>query len=360
MNKLENGAGTRVLVVGSYAYPDSFEWHLVDSLRNLGCTVELFYSGKKVSGVLGAVEQGLHKATRLFLREPERLIDARLLRMIDVFSPAIILVVLGNQLSPKTMALIRKRTTARIVCWCQDHMTTLGRQFLVASGYDAVFLKDRYMLDILSRMIRTTEFYYLPEACNPRMHRPLELSGVDRETYGCDVMIAGTLHYYRQEILLQLVQHLAGINVKVWGSKPDWLLDRLPGRHMGRFVHGDEKVRAALSATVCLNTLHYGEVNSLNCRAFEIAACGGFQLVTNVPMLAEHFEPDVEVVTFGSVDEMIDKVDYYLRNPAAAAAIAEKGRLRAHRDHTYEHRLTELLRITLNCRQPGQVVVTPG
>jgi spore maturation protein CgeB len=347
MKELANYAGTRVLVLGSYAYPDSFEWHIVDSLRNLGCTAELFHSGKHIEGALGLAEKALHKVKGLLIREPERLIERGLCRKIDEVSPEIILVVLGSQLSPKTMAVIRKRTTARIVCWCQDHMTTLGRQFLVASGYDAVFLKDRYLLDLFSRMIRTSKFYYLPEACNPRMHRPLELSEKDGDVYGCDVMIAGTLHYYRQEILLQLLQQSAGINLKIWGSRPDWLQDRLPGRHMGRLVHGDEKVRAVLSAKICLNTLHYGEVNSLNCRAFEIAGCGGFQLVTRVSTLAEHFEPDSEVVTFGSVDELIEKVAYYLRHPAAASAIAERGRLRAHRDHTYEHRLTEILRIGL-------------
>jgi spore maturation protein CgeB len=344
---LKGYAGARVLVFGSYAYPDSFEWHLVDSLRHLGCTVELVHSQKHIAGALGYLEKAFHKATNLLVREPERLIEARLLRTIDAFSPALILVVLGNQLSPKTMVKVRKRTRARIVCWCQDHMTTLGRQFIVAGEYDAVFLKDRYMLDLFSRMIRSTKFYYLPEACNPRMHRPLDISQKDRELYGCDIMIAGTLHYYRQEILRQLVQRLPDISLRIWGSRPDWLLDRLPGCHMGRLVHGDDKVRAALSTRICLNTLHYGEVNSLNCRAFEIAGCGGFQLVTSVHALAEHFDPEVEVATFASVDELIEKTAYYLRNPTAAAGIAEQGRLRAHRDHTYEQRLRELLAIGL-------------
>src|SRR5271170_827558 len=116
---------------------------------------------------------------------------------------------------------------------------------------------------------------------------------------------------------------------------------------MGRHVHCDDKVRAARGATICLNTLHYGEVNGLNCRAFELAGCGGFQIVTRVPALAEHFVPDVEVVTFASVDELVEKIDYYLRNPAEAAEIAERGRARAHRDHTYEHRLKEILRVAL-------------
>jgi spore maturation protein CgeB len=135
--------------------------------------------------------------------------------------------------------------------------------------------------------------------------------------------------------------------MKIWGYRPDWLVDRLPGRFMGREVHGDDKVRAALAAKICLNTLHYAEVNGLNCRAFEIAGCGGFQLITAAESMAEHFAPDEEIVVFHSIDDLLEKVRHYLRNPEAAAQIAKRGQERAHRDHTYEHRLRDILRIAL-------------
>ncbi len=333
----------RVFVIGSYDYLDSFEWHIVDSLRHLGCVATLFHDGETVAGAFGLLSKASRKITRVLLREPELRVESRLLRAIDEFSPTVVLMLLGNQLSPKTIAKIRKRSRASIVCWCQDQMTTLGRQYLLGGGYDAVFVKDRYMQDLFSRMIRSTTFHYLPEACNPRLHRPIVLSDRDREVFGCDVMIAGTLYYYRQEIL----QQLADRKLKVWGDRPDWLIDRLPGRFMGRFVHGEDKVRAALGAKICLNTLHYAEVDGLNCRAFEISACGGFQMVSEVPVLKEHFLPDVEVATYRNVEELKEKVSHYVNHPEAAAAIADRGRQRAHRDHTYEHRLTEILNIAL-------------
>ena len=334
--------GKRILVIGSNSLPDSFEWHVTDSLRHMGCEVVLHCSGGPL-GSAGKVSRAIGKITGTFLREPERLSEARLLRTTQEFLPAIILVLLGNQLSPKTVAAIRKVSSAPIVCWCQDQMTTLGRQYLLGSRYDAVFLKDRYMLDLFSRMIASTKFHYLAEACNPRVHRPLPLSSADRDQYGCDAMLAGTLYYYRQEIL----ERLACFDLKIWGAQPDWLVHRLLGKSTGRHVHGDDKVRAALAARICVNTLHYAEVNALNCRAFEIAGCGGFQLVTNVPVVAEHFEPGSEVVTFGSAAELVEKVTYYLQNPIEAAAIAARGQVRAHREHTYEHRLHELLGIAL-------------
>jgi spore maturation protein CgeB len=340
--------GNRILVVGLSAFPDSFEWHVVDSLRHLGCTVELFHDRAGGPGWMNAAARTMEKIATTLLREPERLREARLLRTARDFSPAVILVLLGSQVSPKTIEALRKTTKVPIVCWCQDQMTTLKRQYLLGSGYDAVFVKDRYMQDLFSRMIRSTVFHYLPEACNPRMHRPMPLSAAEREEYGCEVMLAGTLYYYRQEIL----QQLKDFDLKVWGSRPDWLIQRLPGRFMGRYVHGDDKVRAALAANICLNTLHYAEVDALNCRAFEIAGCGGFQLVTHVAVIAEHFEPEVEVATYRSTDELIEKIRHFLDHPESALAIARRGQLRAHRDHTYEHRLREILRIALGAA-PG-------
>lgn len=336
-------AGVRVLVLGSNADEDSFEWHVESSLSRMGCEVILFHDRDGASSVASLPRKALNKLAQTLLREPERIGEKRLLRLVAALHPEVILVLLGSQVSPKTIAAIRKISRAPILCWCQDQLSTLGRQYLLGAGYDAVFVKDRYMQDLFSRMIRSTTFHYLPEACNPVTHRPLELTGEIFATYGCEVMIAGTLYYYRQEIL----QQLHGFDIKIWGRRPDWLIDRMPGRFMGREVRGDDKVYAMSAAKICLNTLHYAEVNGLNCRAFEIAGCGGFQLINGVSVLAEHFEPNVEIAVYQSSDDLRDKIRYYLDRPQLARQIAERGRVRAHRDHTYEQRLARILDMAL-------------
>jgi spore maturation protein CgeB len=333
----------RIYVIGYELGSDSFEWHILDSLRYLKCEAEFFPTHEASSALPKLVDQGLRKASNMLFREPERRLEARLLRAVDAFQPSLILVILGNQLSPKTVRRLRSVSRAPIVCWCQDQMNTLGRQFLLGSEYDAVFVKDRYMQDLFSRMIKSTSFFYLPEACNPRVHRSIELTPQDRQRYGCEVMIAGTLHYYRQEILRQLVD----FDVKVWGARPDWMLNRLKFQHGGKMIFTEEKARAMAAARVCLNTLHYGEVNGLNTRAFEIAGCGGFQLITSVPVLSSHFDVGTEVVEFKSTDQLIELIRHYLDHPELAAKIARQGQARAHREHTYEHRLKELLRVSL-------------
>ena len=336
-------AGVRVLVLGSNADEDSFEWHVESSLRRMGCEVRLFHDRDGASSVASLPRKALNKIAQTVFREPERIGEKRLLRLVAALEPEVILVLLGSQVSPKTIAGIRKISRAPILCWCQDQLSTLGRQYLLGSGYDAVFVKDRYMQDLFSRMIRSTTFHYLPEACNPLIHRPLELSDEGVATYGCEVMIAGTLYYYRQAIL----QQLDGFDIKIWGRRPDWLIDRMPGRYMGREVRGDDKVYAMRGAKICLNTLHYAEVDGLNCRAFEIAGCGGFQLINGVAVLAEHFEPSVEIAVYQTTDELRDKIRYYLDRPELMLQIAERGRVRAHRDHTYAQRLARILQLAL-------------
>jgi spore maturation protein CgeB len=348
----------RVLVVGQRLHTDCFEWHILDALRHLGAEARFVEAQPLSSRSPRLAQRAADKIARLLWREPERLFETRLVRAAQAFAPTLILVILGNQVSPKTIARLRKVTAAAIVCWSQDQMTTIGRQFLLGSEYDAVFVKDRYMQDLFSRMIKSTAFHYLPEACNPRVHRSVALGADERGAYDCDVMIAGTLYYYRQEILRQLTD----FKVKVWGSRPDWLLYRLAFDHPAREIVCDEKARAVAGARTCLNTLHYAEVDGLNCRAFEIAGCGGFQLITQVPVLAEHFEVGQEIVAFRSTSELIELIRHYLDHPESAAQIARAGQARVHREHTYERRLQEIFRIALGTHAgaPRLTLVVPA
>lgn len=335
----------RVLVVGLRYGPDSMEFHVVDALRHLQIEVEYFSARVQIPGLPALAQKAVTKVINTWLREPELLVESRLLGIVDRFAPELILVILGSQVSPKTIDRIRARSSAPVVCWCQDQMTTLGRQYLLGSSYDAVFVKDRYLHSLFSRMSGSNRFHYLAEACNPRVHRPLEPTAEDHARYGCDVMIAGTLYYYRQEILQALD---AEFDLKVWGNRPDWLSYRLESRHMGREVLGDEKVKAARAARIALNSFHFAEVDGLNCRAFELAGCGAFQLCTDTPALAQHFMPGVEMETFDSLAQLTDKIRHFLKYPDEAAAIAQRGQLRAHAEHTYEHRLDQIFKITSN------------
>ena len=79
-------------------------------------------------------------------------------------------------------------------------------------------------------------------------------------------------------------------------------------------------------------------INGLNFRPFEATAAGSLVFNENVPDLAEIFEPEKEIVTYGSVEELIEKYNRLLKDAPRRKKIAESGFQRALSEHTFTHR----------------------
>lgn len=333
----------KVLLIGHGLSPDNMESHVIEGLHKLGHKCSLF-NIQDVFSIHPRLDRYTRHACRVVVREPERLREGALLRMMRDYRPELVLVLLGNSVSPKTIAEIRKASRCPIVCWCQDAITSLGRQYLIGAQYDVVFVKDMYIVDFLARMVGHKYVHYLPEACSPSVHKRVSVEGDERPYYAADICTFGTLYYYRQAILEPLRRY----RLKVWGQVPDWMVNTLGDAHMGRGVYEEEKCKAIGCSHIVLNTLHFAEIDGLNCRAFEVAGCGGFQLMSYSAAVSRHFEIGKEVEVFRTRDELLDKVDYYLERPETCRLIAEAGQRRAYMEHTYEKRLEELISVTFS------------
>jgi spore maturation protein CgeB len=87
---------------------------------------------------------------------------------------------------------------------------------------------------------------------------------------------------------------------------------------------------------------HRPGITQIKLRDFEVPASGGFYLVEHVPEYADFFVPGKEVETWRTVNELIDKIRYYLSHEGERAAIAAAGQRRACRDHLWMHRFSDL------------------
>src|SRR5208283_3293566 len=83
-------------------------------------------------------------------------------------------------------------------------------------------------------------------------------------------------------------------------------------------------------------------VTQVKLRDFEVPAAGGFYLVERVKEYDEFFRAGVEVETWGTFEELIDKIRYYLSHDAERRRIALAGRQRAVAEHTWEKRFAVL------------------
>jgi spore maturation protein CgeB len=64
------------------------------------------------------------------------------------------------------------------------------------------------------------------------------------------------------------------------------------------------------------------------------------------------------VPSFYTQQEMIERIDYFLARPELCTEMAERARVRAHAQHTYEHRWVAHLE-TLGVRPPPGFCVQP-
>lgn len=75
---------------------------------------------------------------------------------------------------------------------------------------------------------------------------------------------------------------------------------------------------------ICLN-IHTPEHKSPNPRTFDILATGSFELIDERKSYGGFLEEDRDLVQFKDIDDLLDKIDYYLRYEAEREKIAENG-----------------------------------
>lgn len=108
------------------------------------------------------------------------------------------------------------------------------------------------------------------------------------------------------------------------------------------FVIGDDMVNAINSYKIHLNC---NISNDINYRTFETCGCKTMLLTNYTSGLERLFDIGKEIVVYTSIEDLDNKVKYYLENDNERNIIAETGYQRAKKDHTYFERAKKLIDI---------------
>lgn len=79
-----------------------------------------------------------------------------------------------------------------------------------------------------------------------------------------------------------------------------------------------------------------------NMRLYEATGMGCCLVTDWKENLSDIFDPNGEIVVYSSKEECVEKVKWLLDHPADCLSIAEKGRARVLKEHTYKQRVSEL------------------
>ena len=164
-----------------------------------------------------------------------------------------------------------------------------------------------------------------------------------------DVTFVGQPHGDRRQITTSLRE--AGVPVQCWGF----------GWPAGPIEHA-QMVEVFASSRINLNLSNSSEAAGVKARLrqalhlrpsaprppqikgrnFEVPGCGGFLLTERVPHLERYFELDQEVAVYEGVDDLIEKVRYWLDHPQERQRVADAGYHRVLAEHTYDHRFAAI------------------
>jgi spore maturation protein CgeB len=321
----------RIAVVGP-RYPDSFSDNICDVLET---------DGHEVDAVGAATPRSqnvfVNEAFSISRRLPsiERRMENRVVSRCREWSPDLVLTV--ESLLPDTVAEV-KRLGCKVAFWFPDHVGSIGRHEMFVAPYDALFFKQPRLVE-RARALLGAPVHYLPEACNPRWHKPI---GTERNGY---VVVAGNMYPWRARLLERLLE--ADIPIKIFGSYwPRWLKSpEVRKHHTWRYITGDEKAREFRAAGLVLNSLYPAEVDGYNARVFEATGCGAAVLTEARPELEEWFVSGQEVQTYSTFDELLERARWLLDHPDEGREMGDAAAKRAHAEHTYSHRFRVMFEV---------------
>ncbi|MCB0335922.1 MAG: glycosyltransferase, partial [Bdellovibrionales bacterium] len=265
----------------------------------------------------------------------------------------ILLVMAQAPLSGRALTELRRQGVTTALWFVEDYQRFNTWQTM-APFYDFIFTIQRGPCIEAIKAAGCQEVHYVPTAADPHVHMPLQVSPEERSRWGSPISFLGAGYHNRVQMFAALANH----PFKIWGTEwPEMKpFDRLV-QEQGRRLSPEEYIKIFNTTDININLHSSSERDGvdpggdfLNPRTFELASCGAFQLVDPREYLEEVFTPGHDIATFNDINELKDKIDYYLAHPDERALMATRARENVLMHHTYEHRIKEMLSIIYSAR----------
>lgn len=303
----------KILLIAPLSRPEMTGHIIKQAFLDLGFNVETFdYRVKAVKfGVAAMNELLLNK-----IRELNRIDMAVILK--------------GELLEP----LIFDAEKCIRVLWYFDFDAVEPPGYLIILGrcVTAAFLTCYPWVDSLRDL--GVNAFFLPQAADPMIYNKVDFDSA----FASDVAFIGTRKPGREEFLKKLASRF---NLKVWGEQ--WQDSELkPG--IQAYLEDFNKVCS--SAKIIVNITSSDDypsyMSTLSQKIFMVLAAEGFLLNDSILNIHSFFEINKELVLYNNVDDLSQKIEYYLGHDELRAQIAHAGRMRVLKEHTYIHRLRRM------------------
>ena len=266
-------------------------------------------------------------------------LNQHMLRVAAETRPDMCLTVGGYRILPTTLITL-KTIGITTILWTTDAPGTEFKHIIdTAHLYDHVFCAGSEAMEILA-LIGKRDTTWLPYACDPEFHRPLEMVEADKILYGRDIAFVGSYYPNRWQILKELIDNY---NVGIWG--PGWqqlVKDKHRNYIQAIHINHSEWIKIYNSAKIVI-IIHYQDGNTpcyqASPKVFEALACRSFVMVDSQRDVLKLFSSAKHLVSFTCVEDLKLQIDYFLNHDNERRAIAAEGYREVLDKHTYQHRM---------------------
>jgi spore maturation protein CgeB len=257
----------------------------------------------------------------------------------DQIAGDILVVPLGGY-QEKKAAEAMLRTKIPVIVYVPPAYSWFYKSFLTRWKHRIIFAYGTDASDYTTEMYQTIDipYYHIPFASDPAIFQSLETPKI------YDIVFVG--NYNSGEGRFRYIEKLIEA-----ASEHQWKV-LLIGNGWQKFghpyqlvAHGELLNLIYNSSRICLNIhndiQHKGSRFQMdaNNRLFDLAMAGCFQIGNATDLVKIYFEED-EVVTTNDPENIVKKVEYYLRNDNLRSETGKKAQKKALASHTWDNRAT--------------------
>lgn len=264
-------------------------------------------------------------------------LNSSLLKAVAQFNPDLIFFVKSNNIFYKTIRKIKDLFGCHIVNFYPDN------PFVFWNGnsnsnilkslplYDCFLIWSKMLMPIL-KTAGSKNLYYFPFGFDTDLFsKELTIDDVDKEKYESDVCFIGTWDEQREEWLTNICEQIPYLNLAIWGNLWQEKLSYnsiLRTKLKGKAVYLNEMRKAFDCSKIVLNFIREQNSTSHNMRTLEVLANGSFLLTQRTFEQAIYlFKEGQHLDCFDSIEELKEKINFYLNNEDVRKSIAEEGKI---------------------------------
>lgn len=235
-----------------------------------------------------------------------------------------------NYLSIKTLQYIRKFSPGtKIINLLTDdpfgdYKSSWRLLKKTASFYDVFFVqREQNVRELKEIGAPRVELCYRSYA--PDFNRPLILNEVEKLIYHATVGFVGSYEADRAGFIAYLIKN--GIPIRVtgngWPGKEHW--ETIQPFYVGPSVYGEDYIKTINGMDIALHFLRKSNRDEQDSRTFEIPSCKVFMMAEYSAVHATLFTDEEEAVFFRSKEELLEKIQYYMKFKEERSRIALNG-----------------------------------